>query len=74
MNNIHIGNLDQFLGRPKVVLATQGLDERKRVACRKCGTEMITGSRGGQSFSRGEYDDDIEEFLVCPVCGYEEEE
>jgi len=58
----------------KSLLATQGLDGIEKVACQECGAEMVIGSNGGFFFNRGEPDDNIEEYLVCPVCGEEEDE
>lgn len=58
----------------KKMLAVQGLDGKKRVACPKCDTEMIFTSSGGMHFDRGDVWDDIEEYFVCPACGHEIEE
>jgi len=50
----------------KKVLVVQHVDGRVEYACPKCDTVMEWHEGGGNSFSRGEVEDNTYEVLICP--------
>ncbi len=56
----------------KQILAIQNLGVPLQMACPACGGKLEHTSRGSQTMTSGDVDDNIEEGYVCPVCHYEE--
>jgi len=57
----------------KSILSIQGLDEELKVACRKCGGEMVSEDMGvGHNVQGEEYD--LGFVWHCKSCGHTEDE
>lgn len=55
----------------KKMLAVQHADGTREGICPKCDSVMKFTTTGSMHFGRGEVWDDIEEYFVCPACGYQ---
>ncbi len=64
--------------KEKVIMAVKGVDGKvllnHQVMCPKCEVPYIVEYSGGLHFDGGEVWDDIEEKVVCPMCGIERPE